>query len=238
MKRRILTTLGFMFICIISITITGCKLFKSNKKQVNAVSKSKDAMMEKLDSYSMNTTIVSKTGIMDVTIEVNCNVDNKNKIEYCKTSTLGLVNVEQYYDFGNNKIYSKTDQMIGGDENNGKWISRKIDKKDKSQASTWLGLNDYLKDLTEEDKDGGKLYKGTIDNKKIQSAISDADNSSKIDVPTLTSKDIPIEIFINKSGYIEKINTELEVMSIKENVSINFSNFNDVGTITIPEEAK
>ena len=237
MKNRIITTGGFLFICLLSMVITGCNLFSSNKKTETEVSKVKENMMEKLNNYSMNAKIVSGTPVGDVTITVGCIEDNKNKIEYCKTSTLGIIDIEEYIDYKNNKVYTRTEQLVGGDENDGKWISKKLDKDTKSQVTNWMGLNDYLKELNITEQNGGKLYSGKIDIKKVQSAISDSDAKSKINIPSLTSKDIPIEVFINSAGYIETTKTEFEILGIKENVNIQYSNFNKNNDLSIPKEA-
>ena len=237
MKNRILTTFVFLLICLSSMVITGCNLLSNNKKQESDVSKIKDNMINNLDNYSMSAKIVAQTGIVDVNIDVNCKMDNKNEIEYCKSSTLGIMEVEEYLDYKNNKIYTKTNNLVSTDEDNGKWIIKKIDNKTNSQIKNWNSLNDYLKDLEVKEQDNGKLYSGKIDIKKVQKVISSSDSNSKINVPTLSNKDIPIEIFVNKDGYIEKTNTELEILSIKENIEIKYFDFNNTGDVIIPKEA-
>ena len=231
--KRIRPVLSLAFICLLSIVITGCNIFKKDVKTETEVSKIKESMLNNLDNFEMDVTITSQTGFADVTIKMNCIQDNKNKLEYCKTSTLGIVDVEQYIDFNNSKSYSKTTTLFGGDENNNKWKTESF-KGNINTNNSWLSLNDYLKNLEVSDYNGGKLYKGNISMKKIIKAINKSDSSSSIKIPSITDKDIPIEIFINKDGYIESTTLSFEVASIKEIINIKYKNFNNNVNLTLP----
>lgn len=218
-----------LLILIIPLIITcGC----GNKKITNDVSKTKDNMLNNLDNFSFSASITAQTSFVDITINLNCIQDNKNKMQYCKTSTLGIVDTEQYIDFNNKKSYRMTSTLLGGSEDDGKWITEDY-KGSTTITDSWIGLNDYVDDLTVTDVNDGKLYKGKISSKKLSQAISKSDAKSSIK-PISSNKDIPIEIFINKDGYIETTNTEMEFAGIKEIISIKYSNFNTAGNVVIP----
>lgn len=119
-----------------------------------------------------------------------------------------------------------------GGENNGKWVTQKFSESS-SITNSWLNLNDYLSGLEVTEQNGGKLYNGKISTSEINKAISKSDTGSKISTKG-SNKDIPIEIFINSDGYLEKINTEFEFGGMKEIIEIKYSSFNNAGSITIP----
>lgn len=189
-------------------------------------------MMDNLDNFSYTANITIKTGIMDVTTTMNCKEDRKNQIGYCSTSTYG-VNTEEYYDYGNNISYTKVTSPYSSDASNGQWTSTSYKS---SNTNLWLNLNDYIFNINEEKQSNGTTYTGTISSKKLAEAMAQADSS--VDTSSIVTKDIDISIFVNSSNYIEKMNFEIEIMSIAEVVEINYSNFNTSGTISIPSEAK
>ena len=215
------------------VTLAGCnsKGKNSNKKE-NEVSKVKSKMVNELDNFAISATITMQTGFIDITVDTNCIKDNKNQIEYCKTSTLGVIEMEQYLDYKNKKEVTKTTSLFGGDENNGKWVTQKYDAAS-SIGDSWLDINDYLNGLEVTEQNGGKLYKGKISTDKINNAIAKSDKGNKISTKG-SSKDIPIEIFINSNGYIETIKTEFEFSGMKELIEIKYSNYNTAGSLTMP----
>lgn len=95
------------------ITLSGCG-GKTSKKKENDVSKAKENMLNNLDNFAITATITTQTDFLDINIHVNCIKDNKNQIEYCRTSTLGLIEMEQYVDYKNKKEISKTTSLLGG----------------------------------------------------------------------------------------------------------------------------
>lgn len=228
---KIKKILLMVIIAIFIVTLAGCK-GKESKKKVNDVSKAQEDMMSKLDNFAITATITTKTGFLDVDIHVNCIKDNKNQIEYCKTSTLGLIEMEQYVDYKNKKEITKTTALFGGDENNGKWVTQKFSESS-SITNSWLSLNDCLSKLEMTEQNGGKLYKGEISTSDINKAISKSDTGSKISTKG-SNKNIPIEVFINSDGYIEKLNTEFEFSGMKEVIELKYSSFNTAGSLTIP----
>ena len=221
-----------LFVILIAmICFTGC----GKKDATNTTSKivaAKNQMLHNLKNYSYDVKITTKTGFFDVTTNMNCKDDSANKIAYCYTSTMG-VKTEEYIDYANKMEYSKVTTLYGNDGNNGKWTKTKLNG---SSSNTWVNLSDYIFNLTEESKNGGTYYTGTIDSKKLAKAMAQSD--SNIDLNKVVSDDIDIEVFINSSNYIETMNFSIEIMGIKEYVEVTFKNFNTSGTITIPSEVR
>ena len=225
-KVRFLVIIAFVIICL-----TGC----GKNDAINTDSKivaAKNQMLNNLNNYSYDVKITTKTGIVDVTTNMNCKDDRINKIGYCYTSIVG-VETEEYIDYANQVNYTKVSTLYGNDGNNGKWTKTKL--KDNT-SNSWINLSDYIFNLTEESKNGGTYYTGTINSKKLASAMAQAD--SNIDLNKIVSDDINIEVFVNSSNYIETMNYSIEIAGVKELVEINFKNYNTSGTIEIPSEVK
>lgn len=224
--------LYFSLIALILVCISGCFKEKNNVNNDSPLASAKKFMLENLDNYSYDVIITTKTGIMDVTTNMNCKEDMKNQISYCSTSTYG-VKTEEYVDYKNKINYSKVKVAFGGDSSNNKWTTTKYKGND---INTWINLNDYIFDITEEKKDGGIYYNGIIDSKKLATVISQVEND--IDASKIMSDNINIEVFINSSNYIEKMSFTIEIMGIEEKVEISYKNFNNSGDIIIPMEVK
>lgn len=224
--------LSFLFVITFTIIcLTGCGKNDVINTDSNIVV-AKNQMLNNLKNYSYDVKITTKTGIVDVTTNMNCKDDSVNKIAYCYTSTMG-VEKEEYLDYANQMDYTKVSTIYGNDGNNGKWTKTKLNG---TTSNTWINLSDYIFNLTEESKNGGTYYTGTIDSKKLAGAMAQSD--SNIDLNKIVSDDIDIEVFVNSSNYIETMNYSIEIMGIKEYVEISFKNFNTSGTIEIPSEVK
>ncbi len=217
---------------VVLIGISGCSFTKEEVNKDSQLAKIKDVMTNHLDNFSYTAKITTKTGIVDVATTMSCKEDRKNKIGYCSTSTYG-VNTEEYYDYGNGKAYTKVYSPYSSDASNGKWTSTSVKN---SNTNSWLNLNNYIFDIKEEMQGSNTLYTGTISSEKLAAAMAQADSS--IDTSKIVSNDINISILVNSSNYIEKMNFEMEIMGISEVVEINYSNYNNSGSITIPAEAK
>ena len=228
MKKLLYSLLGI----ILLIGVSGCG---SKEEKINVDSKlsaAKNNMINNLNNYSYDVVMTTKTGIIDVTTNMNCKDDKKNKISYCSTSTYG-VETEEYVDYNNKITYSKVNVAFGGNSSNEKWTTTKYSGGD---TNAWINLNDYIFDITEEHKDGGIYYTGIIDSKKLAVAMSQVD--SDVDTSNIVSDDIPISVFINSSNYIEKMSFTIKIMGIEEEVEINYKGFNTSGDIVIPSEVK
>lgn len=224
--------LYFSLITLLVLCVSGCCKEGNKINSDSQLAAAKKIMTENLNNYSYDVEIITKTGIMDVTTNMSCKDDRKNEISYCSTSTYG-VETEEYIDYKNKTTYSKVTVAFGGDSSNGKWTSAKYSGGD---TNTWINLNDYIFNITEENRDEGTYYTGTIDSKKLAAAMSQVD--SDVDTSNIVSDDIDIIVFINSSNYIEKMSFILEIMGIEEVVEINYKGFNTSGDIVIPSEAK
>lgn len=222
-KLKIIVVLVLALICF-----TGCNkedAINTNSKVVTA----KKQMLNNLDNYSYDVKIITKTGIMDVTSNMNCKVDQTSKITYCITSTMGI-ETKEYFDYENQVDYR---QVTTSGSSKGKWVKTKI-KSD--TTNSWLNLSDYIFDLNEETKNDGTYFTGTIDSKKLAAAMAQSDSS--IDLGKIVSDDIKIKVFVNSENYIETMDYSIEIAGITEVVEINFKDYNTSGTIEIPSEVK
>ena len=219
-------------VVLIILCISGCTKKSETINTNSKLAAAKKAMTENLNNYSYDVKLITKTGFMDITTNMNCKDDRRNKISYCKTSTYG-VNTEEYIDYNNKKTYSKVTVAFGGDSSNGKWTSTKYSGEN---TNSWINLNDYVFNLKEENKNGGTYYTGTIDSKKLASAVSQIDTD--VDTSNVVSDDINISVFVNSSNYIENMSFVMEIMGIEMEVEITYKDFNKTGDIKIPAEAK
>ncbi len=223
---------NIFILMVVLVGVAGCSFTKEKINSDSQLAKAKDLMINDLDNFSYTANIVAKTGIIDVTTSMSCKEDRKNNIGYCSTSTYG-VSTEQYYDYGNGKLYSKVYSPYSNDASNGKWTSSSVKN---SNTNSWLNLNDYIFDIKEEKQGTSTLYTGVISSEKLANAMAQTD--SNIDTSSIVNGDINISILVNPSNYIEKMNFEMEIMGIVEEVEITYGNYNSSGSITIPNEAK
>ena len=57
-----------------------------------------------------------------------------------------------------------------------------------------------------------------------------------IDFGSFVNKDVDITVIVNNQNYIESMNMSFEVLSIKMNVELKYYNYNNTGSIVIPDE--
>lgn len=219
-------------VTLLLVFLSGCAKDSNKINTDSKLAAAKKVMTENLNNYSYDVEIKTKAGIVDVTTTMNCRDDRKNEISYCATSTYG-VETEEYVDYKNKISYSKVTVPFGGDSSNGKWSSTKYSGGD---TNTWINLNDYIFDITEETRAEGTYYTGTIDSKKLANAVSQV--NSAVDTSNLVSEDIDISVLVNSNNYIEKMSFTLKIMGIEEVVEINYKNYNTSGSIEIPSEIK
>lgn len=93
-------------ITILMFCISGCKKEENKINTDSKIAVAKKNMMESLDNYSYDIELTTKTGIMDVKVNMKCKEDIKNKVSYCLTSTYG-VKTEEYIDYENKKTILK-----------------------------------------------------------------------------------------------------------------------------------
>ncbi len=217
-------------ITILMFCISGCKKEENKINTDSKIAVAKKNMMESLDNYSYDIELTTKTGIMDIKVNMKCKEDIKNKVSYCLTSTYG-VKTEEYIDYENQKNYSKVTTAFGENSDNDKWTTSKYSGEN---TNTWINLNDYIFNLTEEKQENGTYYKGTIDSKKLVNAILKI--NSDIDISKVVNDDIEVNVFVNSSNYIEKMSCTIKVMGIEEELEINYKDFNTSGDIVIPTE--
>jgi hypothetical protein len=229
MKKTFKILIAILFVCCLSGC--GCSPIDkiNNGSRLVAI---RNEMLKNLDNYSYDVKIVTKTGFVDVETSMFCKEDNKNAITYCKTTTYTL-ETEEYVDKKEEKTYSRIYSKYSNDKSNGVWTSTKYEN---SKSNSWINLSNYIFDLTEEAKDGGVYFTGTIDSKKLAEALSLM--NPEIDTSKIISNDINISVFVNSSNYIEKMQFTIEILGVKEEVEITYHSFNTSGDIIIPAEVK
>lgn len=232
MKIKLKKLFPLLIVYIIVFTITGCDSSTNKVNSNSQLANAKKLMTENLDNFSYEANITLKTGFIDVTTTMECKEDRINKIGYCSSSTVG-VETEEYIDYKNMIAYTKIYSPYNNDASNGTWTKTKVQS---PNTNSWLNLNDYIFNITEESKNGGTYYTGTIDSKKLATAIATV--NSDIDMNSIANDDIDITVFVNISGYIEQMTFNMEIMGIDEGVEINYSDFNSSGSITIPAEVE
>lgn len=224
--------LYFALIMMGIICVSGCGKVENKVNNNSQLASAKKLMIENLNNFSYEAIITTKTGIIDITTTMECKEDRINEIAYCSSSTVG-VETEEYIDYKNKIDYSRVYSLYSNDPSNGIWTKTKTQN---SNTNSWINLNDYIFNITEESKNGGTYYTGTIDSKKLVEAITTV--NSDVDMNDIVSDDIDITVFVNSSGYIEQMMCNMEIMGIDESIEINYSNFNSSGSITIPTEVK
>lgn len=222
MKKKILVLL----VCSL-LLVTGC-----GKDKINTTGKAylaKENML-KLDNLAYDVKLTTKVMDQDVTINMDCKQDIKNKRDYCKLDAIGIKN-EMYTDYANKYSYTRVDtsSVIGSTTEDNKWVKSKIT----TVGNSWLNIANYIFNETKEEKDGNTIYRGTINTKKLTKALTQM-NTKSINFGGLMSKDIPIEVVIDSNNYIKKINFELEIIGVKEVVNVTYKDYNSAGDVTLP----
>ena len=222
MKRNYFKILLVLFLCLV---ISGCEE-KINKD--SAIYKAKENMVENVDNYNMDINISVITDFGNVDVEMECKEDRKNEITYCKSNTLG-VGTEDYTDNKNKYSYTKVYDDYG--MTTSEWSKVKLQD---VKTDQWLGLNDYIFNLTEETIDNGTKYKGTIELKKLLGLLEKFD--LPIEALEILNKDIDVEVIVDTDNYIDYMKFNFVLMGIEMEVEIDYKDYNSAGDIVIPEE--
>lgn len=223
MERKYFKVLMVLMLCIL---LSGCG-DKINKD--SAIYKAKENMLNNVDNYNMDISITVLTDFGNVDSKMNCTEDRKNEITYCKSSTLG-VGTEDYTDSKNKYSYSKVYDDYG--MTTSEWTKTKLAEVNTDQ---WLGLNDYVFDLNEEEVENGTKYSGNIELKKLLGMLENMD--LPIDALKILNKDIPVEVVVDNDNYIDSMKFSINLMGIEMMVEIDYKDYNTAGEVVIPEEA-
>ena len=193
----------------------------------NPINAANDKMRNELGSFDYTAIITSNAMNMDIDTTMNCTVDGKNKIEYCKTELFMGMSQEIYFDYGNGVEYTKSVSPYSFAPVDEGWTKTTL------PAGTTGGVNiangTSFNDITSEKVDGGTVYKGTL------SGFNDG--TVNVNNGSLNSVNMNYEIFINDDGYIKTINMSTESDSISQTVKVEYSNFGTAQPLSIPAEA-
>lgn len=184
--------------------------------------------MNNLKNYTYDVSLITKTSIADVPINMNCKEDNVSKLSYCIIKGTGFT-VEEYIDYKHKNIYTKNKTILSQESN---WEKSSYKG---SPDNAWLNITKFTSDLKSEKLDDGTTkYNVNISSKKISSIFSRM-NSKINPIKTVINKDIPAEFYIDSDGYLQKIYFELEVVGVKEEVTVTFSNYNTTESLSLPQ---
>lgn len=233
-----------------AVCLTGCGKEKSAIEVLNDASDK----MSKLDNYGMKIDMemsAKSEGIeMDIPMSIDAKVDEKNKTMHMDltVSVLGIkVNTESYADYTDGKKVTTYTKDVTTEE----WSKTEQENEDGLDSEIAV---DIIKAATKIEK--GKteekdvtLYQLTIEKDKMNELLSDSLSSLGTEDMTeevAVSKDVVVDIYVNKDGYISKLVMDLsdvvsataeeEVEFTKFVMTIAFDEFNKVGEIKIPED--
>lgn len=193
----------------------------------NPINAANDKMRNELGSFDYTATITSNAMNMDIDTVMNCTVDGKSKIEYCKTELFMGMSQEIYFDYGNGVEYMKSVSPYSFAPVDEGWT--KISLPAGTTGGVDIANGTSFKDIASEKVDGGTVYKGTLS--------GFTDGTVNVNNGSLSSVSMNYEIFINDDGYIKTINMTTESDSISQTVKVEYSNFGTARSLTIPAEA-
>ena len=182
--------------------------------------------MNEINGYKFTVTMTTKNQYMDIDTNSDCAYDGINKIEYCKTSYTNIT-TEQYYDMKAGKSYSKSSVSPT-------WTSVSVGEGVKTDMITQIPK---ITVKSSESINGGTKYTGIINTSELN--VFNGTNDNNITVET---EDTAIEVFVNSEGYIETMDATIKEtiggFEMEGNIHVQYSDFDTVQSLAIPEEAK
>ena len=217
----------YIVLVLIVLLVSGCG--KKEEIQLSELSIQKNNMLNQVSNYTYKVTFDTKIDDHDFTIELDCKNNLDSKLGYCYTTNY-YYGIEKYINY-NNKVYyyrnvhpdSKTEWMT-------------MNKYFNTNPNHFLNIVDSITDLRKEVTEEGIVYTGIIPSAlKMAILLQEVDN--RIDTGNINPdiKNMPIEVFINKNGFIEKITTCFDE---NEKVVITFMNYNETEKIEFPNDIK
>lgn len=170
------------------------------------------------NNFEMKTTVRLVSTDMTIDMVEDGKYDALNNVYFAETSVWGMYNYE-YYDINNHVIYSSEDKTVWSKETDEEIVFPTYP----NNVISKVKANDGVTDL------GNGSYSLNVD----ASVLPDMDGMSG-DVPTTATFD--------SNGYLTKVVFDLKSLSddtegISEySITLEFSNVNGVGTVSIPED--
>ena len=218
--------LRMVLIIILCIFLTGC----FNKKEeivLSELSQHKNHILNKISNYTYTVNIDTVIDDKDVTLELKCQNDLTKKIGYCYNDHY-YYDIEEYVFYGK-RIYSYRNIYPDRITN---WET--LNRYSSSNINHWYNLVDLITNLRKETKEDGIYYTGIITSvKALAIVLQEADYKINTDYISSTISSVPIMVYINNLGYIEKIETEL---GDNEKVRVLFNDFDTTEEIKVPKE--
>ena len=215
----------YVLILVLILLSVGCG--KHNTKELSELSKYKNNMLKNVINYGYVIKYDTKVDDNNYTISIECKNDLENKIGYCYTSGY-YYDVEKYINY-NNKVYYYRNVHP---DNTTNWMS--MNKYFNSNPNHFLNIVDSITEINKRKDEDGTYYTGIIkDGLTLAILLQEVD--SRIDTGNFDESimNVPIEVFVNKAGYIEKITTSFG----KDNkVVMEFADYNLLKQIEIPKE--
>ena len=234
----------FALLLVIGLTLTGCGKKENDSEIIDNARKKMNA----LSSYAMTMDIsmgIKSGGFeMNMPFTIAAKLDNvsKNAKMDIAIEVFGMsIETESYVDASGEQTITYTKEVME-------------DAWTKSYSENTGGLQDFASitensTKIEKKKSNDKTlayYQITISKDKMQTLLNESMNAMDSTDAYVIEKDVVVDIYIDKkTNYITKMEMNLlDVMTIDDEdaeltefkMSITFSQFDEIGTITIPAE--
>lgn len=245
-------TKGFIALLVSVCILTGC----GKNEDSTEILKASEKKMNELSSYAMKMemTLGMKAEGMELTVPIvaDIKVDEKSGNSQMKTSTKMMgqeIATEGYAQIldGKTTTYTKGTYELDGEKI---WMKETNDEKtDYMEFVSIIKNNTKIQKKKSDDKKAN-LYQITVSKDQMKELLKNSSSvMGEMDAESADIKgDVVVDVYVDKSSdYITKIVMDLkDTISMEEEdvemeitsytISITFSEFNKVGTITIPEE--
>ncbi len=235
------------------VALTGCGKSSENASEVLDTARKQ---MNELSNYSMK--MEMKMGVkaegmsMEIPVVVDAKVDEKSGTAQMTTtaSMFGMESTTEGYTQvvdGKTITYSKGNYELNGEQVWTKETSDEVSKYNEFVAITEFGTKIEKKKSNDKNAD---YYQVTISKEKMKELMNDSSSlMGDMDFENADIKnDVVLDIYVDKkSNYITKMTMDLkDVISLDDpevemeisecSFTFTFSDFNKVGTVTIPED--
>lgn len=225
MKNKNIKYLAILILCI---CLTGC----FNKKAVtinNPLIKIRKEMLKDVKNYSYDVIVKKQEKDKEeFLLNMNCKNDLVHKTNYCITYNDGY-NKEKYINFKDRLYYSRLIYF----ENNNTLPWEKNTRYTNTNINFYINIVDKIINVEKVDEENGKYYTGKINQKTFASIVEEADTDINPDY--VENKNVPISIYVNENGIIEKISGEIFYKKTNDIVEIIFKDINATDDVVIPE---
>lgn len=213
----------YVVLVLIIILVAGCGK-KVEEKPLNELGVNKNNMLGNVHDYSYKVSFDTKVDDKDYTITLECDNDLNTRVSHCMITNY-YYNIEKYVNYGTKIYYYRNIHP----DNTTNWMM--MNKYYNTNQNHFLNIVESVETLRKETREDGFYYTGTITPLKMAILLQEVDN--RIDTGNIDANitDIPIEVYVNNRGFIEKITS---CWHSDEKVEITFV-YNEVGQLEMPQ---